>query len=429
MNISITIIGGGISGLAAAWELARNGVSVTVLEAKPDFGGRILTVQHKSLPIELGAEFVHGRSPLLIEAIGAAGLTTHRVSSRYEHFEDGAFKTVKLWDMVNKVIAKVDPRAPDVAFDQFLATQNLDARTSQLVTGFVEGFDAAYPDRISAHSLLRAHFSADQMDGDWQGRIDVGYMALVHFLAREIQARGGRLIKGATVREVRWKTGHVEVIASHERKTKNFISTGALVTLPLGIWKAHTVTFNPLLSEKQSVVRELEFGNVIKIGLVFRERWWPKDMGFVQAPGELIPTWWTDPRGPVLTGWAGGPKADLLSHVRNLEMLALEILSGIYGENPAVLRSQLVATYHHHWASDPCALGAYSYIPVNGLDLPKLLAAPIAETLFFAGEATVSDAQTGTVFGAFESGLRAAHEIAPLLTYRDTVHDSRKFTG
>jgi hypothetical protein len=45
------------------------------------------------------------------------------------------------------------------------------------------------------------------------------------------------------------------------------------------------------------------------------------------------------------------------------------------------------------------------------LDLPKLLAAPVEETLYFAGEATVSDALTGTVFGAFASGLRAAEEF------------------
>jgi hypothetical protein len=57
---------------------------------------------------------------------------------------------------------------------------------------------------------------------------------------------------------------------------------------------------------------------------------------------------------------------------------------------------------------------AYSYTPVNGLDLHKLLAAPLADALFFAAEATVTDGQTGTVFGAFETGLRAAKEIMDL---------------
>jgi uncharacterized protein with NAD-binding domain and iron-sulfur cluster len=47
--------------------------------------------------------------------------------------------------------------------------------------------------------------------------------------------------------------------------------------------------------------------------------------------------------------------------------------------------------------------------------LPQALAAPIAHTLFLAGEATVADAQTGTVFGAYESGLRAAREVCAAL--------------
>ena len=75
------------------------------------------------------------------------------------------------------------------------------------------------------------------------------------------------------------------------------------------------------------------------------------------------------------------------------------------------LRKQLLAAHVYDWTNDPQIRGAYSYIPVNGLDLPKVLGKPIEGTLFFAGEATVTDAQTGTVFGALETGLRAAREI------------------
>src|SRR5438105_3662342 len=112
-----------------------------------------------------------------------------------------------------------------------------------------------------------------------------------------------------------------------------------------------------------------------------------------------MPTWWSDPRGPVLTGWAGGPPADALSSCSRsqLEALCLKILGRIFSERPSSLRAQLVKLHTHNWARDPHVLGAYSYIPVNGLDLPKLLAAPMEDTLFFAGEATVSDAQCGTV--------------------------------
>src|SRR5262249_5871928 len=136
----------------------------------------------------------------------------------------------------------------------------------------------------------------------------------------------------------------------------------------------------------------------------------------ILALDEAIPTWWTDPRAPLLIGWAGGPKADALlaCSPAKIEAVGLEILGHVFPERAAEITSQHIATKTHNWAQDPYIRGGYSYLPVNGLDLPKLLGAPIANTLFFAGEATVADAQTGTVFGAFETGLRAARELLKL---------------
>jgi monoamine oxidase len=62
------------------------------------------------------------------------------------------------------------------------------------------------------------------------------------------------------------------------------------------------------------------------------------------------------------------------------------------------------------WKQDPWARGAYSWIPAGALDAPRLLAEPIDDTLFFAGEATDTAGYRGTVHGALVSGLRAADE-------------------
>ena len=45
------------------------------------------------------------------------------------------------------------------------------------------------------------------------------------------------------------------------------------------------------------------------------------------------------------------------------------------------------------------------------MDAVRTLAAPIEDTLFFAGEATNTDGHTGTVHGAIATGRRAAREI------------------
>ena len=417
MKKSALILGGGIAGLAAARELAQQGVFVTVIEAKKRLGGRVHTVREGMVPIELGAEFVHGRSKDLMHHIQEAQLSTLEVSDDNYLFKGGAFQPVKMWDLVTEVIGRVNPRAPDCSMRAFLAGQKLNAQTRMLTVDFVEGFDAAHTERVSAHSLRRARYSGEQIEVAKQLRIEEGYTALVQFLEREIYYRGGMLVKGAAARQIKWRPDGVEVTVQQGSGAQQHSADVAIVTLPLGVLKSGTVTCEPPLPEKQEAIREMEFGNVVKIVFLFKHRWW-RATGMLHAPGERIPTWWDDPRAAMLTGWAGGPKADALLNCSpaELENIGLEILSRILFEKPEVIRRHFGSSYSWNWAHDPHIGGAYSYIPVNGMDLPKILAAPVGETLFFAGEATVTDAQTGTVFGALQTGLRAAKEALDSLS-------------
>jgi monoamine oxidase len=79
----------------------------------------------------------------------------------------------------------------------------------------------------------------------------------------------------------------------------------------------------------------------------------------------------------------------------------------------ARIQEKLVGWYRHDWTNDPFARGAYSYPLAGGATAWRDLAAPLEETLFFAGEAT-SEAHAGTTHGAIESGERAAREILAL---------------
>lgn len=412
MGKSVVIIGGGIAGLAAANELLRNGCIVTLLEAKDRFGGRIHTLHEGTLPVELGAEFVHGKSKPLLKAIRAAGLSTHEVSGGNRLFEGGKFRRVDIWGKVDKIMRRINPREPDYSFREFIERQKITERTRQLMNMFVEGFDAAHTERIGAHGLLKSEISASKMEGDWQGRVNEGYSALVQFFEKEIRSRGGTLARETLARRIHWKRGAAEVVVHRAGDEEMFPAEAVLFTLPIGVWQAREVLFEPALPEKQKAAEAIPFGNVIKVTLVFRKQWWPKaNFGFIHAPDERIPTWWSDPRGPVLTGWAGGPKAEVLAALSpaQLETLALAILKKIFGKG--ALKKQLAACHSFNWAADPHIRGAYSYLPVNGLDLPKVLGEPVEDTLFFAGEATARDGQMGTVFGALESGLRAAKDI------------------
>jgi len=61
--------------------------------------------------------------------------------------------------------------------------------------------------------------------------------------------------------------------------------------------------------------------------------------------------------------------------------------------------------------ADPFSRGAYSYVRVGGVEALRKAGEPVAATLFFAGEATNADGQTGTVHGAMATGHRVADEI------------------
>ncbi|MEO8880276.1 MAG: FAD-dependent oxidoreductase [Gemmatimonadaceae bacterium] len=61
---------------------------------------------------------------------------------------------------------------------------------------------------------------------------------------------------------------------------------------------------------------------------------------------------------------------------------------------------------------DPFSRGAYSYPLVGGSKAGATLARPIRGTLYVAGEATIEEAESGTVHGAMRSGHRAAKQLA-----------------
>ena len=129
------IIGGGISGLVAARELASGGIDVTVLEARNRLGGRIYSVRNSHAPIELGAEFVHGESKLLMGAIREAGLAIQTVPSKNQILANGKFDEIKIWDIVGDIFNRVNPHERDRSFDEFLVAQSMPDSFKKMAPG------------------------------------------------------------------------------------------------------------------------------------------------------------------------------------------------------------------------------------------------------------------------------------------------------
>lgn len=289
----------------------------------------------------------------------------------------------------------------DCSFEAYLRSRALPPLTKTLATMMVQGFDAADPALISARSVAEEWASGEM--GNSQARPVGGYGPLLEKLARS----GARLQLQTLVREVRWRRGHVEVRGHHLGRPFAARAERAVITLPLGVLQSGLVRFSPGLN-RTSAINSLASGPVIRVAMVFATRFWDPRVAFFHSPRAAFPTFWTPlpMRVPLLTAWAGGPKAERLTGKTPTELITLAL-----GTVETVLRRKgdLMAAWVHDWQADPFARGGYSYVRVNGAGARQALAEPVAKTLFFAGEAT-SQEESGTVGGALASGRRAARE-------------------
>jgi monoamine oxidase len=298
------------------------------------------------------------------------------------------------------------------------------------VLTFVEGFHAARPERIGVHGLIKANEAEQEIDGERSFRVVSGYGSVVQWLREQAESQRADIHLNTIVKEIHWKPQDVEVICSSGARKLTFRGTAAVITLPLSVLQAKAVRFTPELpAEKQKAINGLEMGQVVKITFQFRTRFWESvhlkglneslwDLGFLHDPELIFPTWWTllPQRAPFLIGWVGGPNAEILLQRDRDSILreALASLSRLLNVSLDSLQKEFEAAYFHNWQTDEYSLGAYAYVPVNGLPLQESLAKPVANTLFFAGEA-MSVGHIGTVHGAFRTGQRAASEIVAQL--------------
>ena len=417
----VLIIGAGAAGLTAAEVLSSAGVGVKILEGRDRLGGRMFTVQSKvgDLPIELGAEFLHGEKIDTWDYVRKARLKTHEVPDQHLRPTNGHLReNPRFWEQLDKVFAKAGKEERDRDFLSFLKKQTrVSAEARKLAIRFVEGFHAAPANRMSVKALARAEEASKRDNADRQFRINKGYAALANWFAQRSKSNGVDVKLNCVVKLVRWRPGRVEVVAQTPAGPRRFQAAAAVITLPLGVLQESgrkAVVFDPPLREKQPAIEGLAMGNVFKLVLQFRSPWWPMDnFGFIHASDDAIPTWWSDERGPLLTGWAGGPRAESLEHEEADKVLAraIKTLGRLFKVRGSKIDDALIKMYSHSWHNDPMARGAYSYTPAGMTTMPQLLAAPLAGTLFFAGEATDSQGEQGTVHGAIASGRRAAAEV------------------
>ena len=430
---SVLVLGAGMAGLAAAQQLASRGLQVTVLEARNRPGGRIFTSrQLPGLALDLGATWIHGHvgNPLtdLADRYQATrALTDYDALKIYGSAGPLTDAQVLVAEgRWNDVLAQLDTlrmtrqqqALPDISLQAALSqvqTASAYATAEQQEVNYYLSSNIEHEYAADTAELSFYNYDADNSvsSGDDYAFIG-GYDQIVDGVINESKLAGS-IKYNQRVSRIDYSGNGVKVTT----QTGTFEAEKAVVTLPLGVLKSGAVSFLPGLPQRKlDALGRLWTGVLNKVYLRFPSAFWKASDGDAHLLGYIAKSkgewseWLNLERyidQPVLMGINAGRYGQALESLSDDAVVsaAMATLRSMYGSAIPAPTGQLVT----RWGQDPLALGSFSHFGLGGsfADVAAL-GEPLAERLYFAGEAT-SDTDPGTVHGAYLSGLRAAAEV------------------
>ena len=436
----VVIIGAGASGLTAATDLKKAGLTVAVLEARDRVGGRLWTNDIDGATLEIGGQWVSPDQDALIETLDGLGLETY---SRYREginvylgeggerrtFEGEIFpvaptterEIVSLIDRLDALVAEIDPDRPwdhpqakeldEISFRRWLETQTEDEEARRNIGMFIAGAMLTKP--AHAFSALQALLMAASagsfshlVDADFilDKRVKGGLQQVPILLAERL---GDDVFLNAPVRTLRWSDEGVTAIADGvEVRARRVI----LAVPPVLISR---ISYEPPLPRRQQQMHQhLSMGFVIKVHAVYETPFWREDglSGTAFSPYELVHeaydnSYHGDPRG-TLVGFVSDEAADDVFRQSPEERKAriLESLSHYYGEKAL----SPVVYYESDWGSEEWTRGAYAAsFDMGGLArYGSDLRAPVGPVHFSCSD------MAGRGYQHVDGAIRVGHETA-----------------
>ena len=443
-NRTVTVIGAGLAGLSAAYELHRAGWMVTVLEARDRVGGRVYSLRNFSngLVVEGGGEFIEESHTRMLAYANQFDLKLGRAGTWQGQDEDwGAFdgkagpmSDVRIWgtnlqDEVEKIwlaLAELGELVPD-------PHQPQEARNAELID---QRSTAEWVHSLDVHPLAKQDFiqhirSEYTCEPERHSLLDLARNAAMYYstIDRNVNYRvvgGNDLIPRAlakTLPDVRLNAPVTsvsllpdEVLVTYKQGDAYSTISSAFAILAIPLTTARRIEFNPPLPDAhQRMVNELSYGAVTKVLIEYRKRFWDERgwNGRLVTDASIVLTWHATSHVEnehgiltVYTGGASGAKLAALSDEERIRLAAAEIEKVFPGSSDLIECTATVA-----WPNEPYTRGSYAaFAPGEVTAHWKTLFEP-AGRLFFAGEHATPI--QGFMEGAVESGQRAARNIIP----------------
>lgn len=422
LTAEVIVVGAGMSGIAAASQLRQAGIDVIVLEARDRVGGRIYSDRSfNKVPFEIGAGWIEGMdgSPLVplakrlgVQAIpddggdeaffDAAGrrlseTAAARIRINYERFtafleseRERVKSDMALEEVVQRFAKIAGLTPPDVAALNFSVSNTVES------------------DYLGdAKELSMQYYDSDGGHGEESATIREGYDEMVTRLARGLRVMLGQAV---TIVDA---TGEGVVV---ETATHRVSAPRVLVTVPLGVLQGGAIQFKPGLPEKKlQAMQRLKMGILHRSYFIFEKPFWDTEVHTFYHISGVKGEWpafvnmqYYNGQAALLAfhGGSAGARLDAMSNAE-IEAAGMQVLRKIFGKSVPAPKSFIAS----HWGQDTWSRGSYSFIPLGATGAEyDILAEPIGNKIFFAGEATTRE-NPASVHGAYKSGLREARRI------------------
>ena len=404
-NQDVVIVGAGTAGLSAAKTLKKFGYSVIVLEAEAFVGGRCRTDNSTfKIPFDVGGSWLHSaKINPLARLAEKHGVCLHKENWDWTWiYSNGALLSppqvkeyskyhTSMWQEINKAGAE------DI--DQSVEETLPNSPWKKLVKNLIAPMLGADPDVVSSADV----YQYADAKGDWL--LAGGLGAFIKNLHSDVD-----VVINCPVSKIDYSGDGVKVESSAGSINAKYV----ILTVSTGVLAAEHIKFIPQLPKwKLEAINLLPTGLLNKIGLEFDTSWQGAQQGqvanYLVNDSDFCTINFGFYNTNLAVGFVAGRFAEQLENegVGAATNFCLEGLKAIFGNN---VTKYIHKTTETAWKGNLYTLGSYSYALPGSADARLLLSKTLADRLFFAGEATMLNAQA-TVHGAYLSGIEVAEKI------------------
>jgi monoamine oxidase len=402
-SVDVAIIGAGAAGLGAANALKNSGLSTILLEARDRVGGRAYTIRAApDVVFDVGCGWLHSADKNSFVAI--AEQLNFEVDKALPPWRERAYGKAFPQDLRDEYMRALDAfyerayeaaqKGEDAPADRYLEPGNRWNPMIDAISTYINGSEL---DRVSILDME----AYEDTNINW--RVRRGYGALIAAYGASCP-----LALNCAVTRIDHSGKRVRIETSQGMLEADKV----IVTVPTNLIADEAIRFFPALPEKVDAARRLPLGLADKVTLALAEpEALPKEGSLRGATMRTeMGTYHLRPFGqPCIEGFFGGRFAKALEDAGDgaIAAAAIDEIVSFLGND---FRRKLKPLSESRWAHDPFARGSYSHALPGHADKRAVLAAPVDDRLFFAGEAT-SPNFFSTAHGARDSGERAADEV------------------